>query len=161
MQFLDIFGHFALFVPAHGWPLNPTSAFIDNNVITGCCCNDIYGKNATPGYYHPIFPPFAWKLNFWSKVEAGGGGWWTVWSQTPPITLKLGRCAQGHNWVRIVSECRDILMLWYFQPPLFDNQSLLSLKHKVRLEKSLNETYLEWPNKTKRFSVHNNRQRIF
>ena len=118
MQFLDIFGHFALFVPAHGWPLNPTSAFIDKNVITGCCCNDIYGKRATPGYYHPIFPPFAWKLNFWSKVEAGGGGWWTVWSQTPPITLKLGRCAQGHNWVRIVSECRDILMLWYFQPPL-------------------------------------------
>ena len=63
-NFLDIFGHFSLFVPAHGWPLNPTSTFIDKNVITGCCCNDICKERATLGYYQPIFPPFAWKCNF-------------------------------------------------------------------------------------------------
>ena len=32
---------------------------------TRCCCNDICGEKATPGYYHPILPPFAWQLNFW------------------------------------------------------------------------------------------------
>ena len=63
-QFLVIFDHFSPFVPAHGWPLNPTSAFIDKNVITGSCSNEIYGKKATPGYFNPIFPSFAWKLNF-------------------------------------------------------------------------------------------------
>ena len=63
-QFLVIFDHFSPFVPAHGWPLNPTSAFIDKNVITGSCSNEIYGKKATPGYFNPIFSSFAWKLNF-------------------------------------------------------------------------------------------------
>ena len=42
IQFLAIFGHFPLYVPTHGWPLDPTSAFIDKSIITGCCCNDIY-----------------------------------------------------------------------------------------------------------------------
>ena len=37
----SIFSHFSLFVPAYGQPLDPISAFIDKNVITGCCCNDI------------------------------------------------------------------------------------------------------------------------
>ena len=37
----SIFGHFALFVPAHGRPLDPTSAFIDKDVITEFCCNYI------------------------------------------------------------------------------------------------------------------------
>ena len=55
----SIFGHFSPFVPAHGQPLDPTSTFIDKTIITGCCCNDIYGKRATPGYYNPIFPPYA------------------------------------------------------------------------------------------------------
>ena len=31
-----------LFAPAYRWPLDPTSAFLDKNVITGYCCNDIY-----------------------------------------------------------------------------------------------------------------------
>ena len=34
---------------------------------------------------------------FGQKCKLEGGGWRTVWSQTPPITLNLGRCAQGHN----------------------------------------------------------------
>ena len=42
IQFLAIFGHFPLYVPTHGWPLDPISAFIDKSIITGCCCNDIY-----------------------------------------------------------------------------------------------------------------------
>ena len=64
IKFLVIFGHFLSFVPAHGWPLDPTSAFISKNVITGCCHNEIYGEKATPGYYNLIFLPFAWKFNF-------------------------------------------------------------------------------------------------
>ena len=60
-----IFDHFWPFVPVHGQPLDPNFAFIDKTIITGCCCNDIYGEKATPGYYHPIFPPLAWKFNFW------------------------------------------------------------------------------------------------
>ena len=63
IQFLANFGHFSLFVPMRAKPLDPISTFIDQNVITGCCCNDIYGETV---YYHPIFPPFTWKLNFWS-----------------------------------------------------------------------------------------------
>ena len=59
IQFLANFGHFSLFVPMRAKPLDPISTFIDQNVITGCCCNDIYGKRATPGYYHPIFLLFA------------------------------------------------------------------------------------------------------
>ena len=52
-EFLVIFGHFSPFVPAHGRPLDPISAFTNITIITGCCCNDIYGERATPGYYHP------------------------------------------------------------------------------------------------------------
>ena len=52
------FGHFWPFAPAYGWPLDPTFTFFDKNVITGCCCNEIYHKKGTPGYYHPIFLPF-------------------------------------------------------------------------------------------------------
>ena len=63
--FLDIFGHFLPFVPAHSRPLDPTSIFIDRNDITRCWCNYIYGEKATPRYYHPIFPPLAWKFYFW------------------------------------------------------------------------------------------------
>ena len=64
IKFLAIFGHFLPFVPSQRWLLDPTSAFIDENVITGCCCIDIYGERAISGYYHPIFSPFAWKWNF-------------------------------------------------------------------------------------------------
>ena len=66
IQFLVIFGHFSLVLPAHGWPLDPISAFIHKNVITGCCCNEIYKKKATPGYYNPILPSLAWKFSFWT-----------------------------------------------------------------------------------------------
>ena len=66
IEFLVIFRHFSPFVLAYGQSLDPVFTFIDQNVITGCCCNDIYGERATLGYYHPIFPPYAWKLNFWS-----------------------------------------------------------------------------------------------
>ena len=62
----SIFGHFSLFLPRNGQPLCSISTFIDKNVITGCCCNDIYNEKITPGYYHSIFLTFAWKLNFWS-----------------------------------------------------------------------------------------------
>ena len=37
------------FVTAHGQPLDPTSAFIDKNIITWCCCNDIYGERPVQG----------------------------------------------------------------------------------------------------------------
>ena len=40
--FLAIFGHFSPSVPARGPSLDPISTFIDKNVISGCCCNDIY-----------------------------------------------------------------------------------------------------------------------
>ena len=41
-------------MPAYAQPLDPTFTFIDKTIIKGCCCNDIYGEKATPGYYHPI-----------------------------------------------------------------------------------------------------------
>ena len=65
IQFLAIFGHFLPFVPAHGQPLDPTSPFTNITIITGCCCNDIYGERATPDYYHSIPTSEAWKLNNW------------------------------------------------------------------------------------------------
>ena len=40
----SIFGHLPPFAPAYGQPLDPTSTFIDKNVITGCYCNNIYGE---------------------------------------------------------------------------------------------------------------------
>ena len=62
----SILSHFSLFVPAYEQPLYYIFAFIDENGIIGCCCNDISKKEkATPGYFHPIFPTFAWKFNFW------------------------------------------------------------------------------------------------
>ena len=59
-----IFGHFSPFVPAHGQPLDHISIFIDKNVNTGCCRNEIYDEKATPGYYPPILLPFPWYFNF-------------------------------------------------------------------------------------------------
>ena len=64
MEYLPIFDHFSPFVPAHAWPLDPTSTFVHLNDTTWCFFNEIYGEKAFPGYYHPIFPPFAWKFNF-------------------------------------------------------------------------------------------------
>ena len=61
----SILGHLFPFVLAYGQLLDPTSAFIDKNVITRCCCSDSYRNRAIPGYYHPIFPPLAWRFNFW------------------------------------------------------------------------------------------------
>ena len=58
IPFFGHFDHFSPFVPACGQPLDPISAFIDKNVITGCCCNDIYGERATSGCYHSI--PHQW-----------------------------------------------------------------------------------------------------
>ena len=55
----SIFDHFSPFVITQSQPLDPTSTFIGKNIIKGCCCNDIYGEKATPGYYQPIFPPLA------------------------------------------------------------------------------------------------------
>ena len=59
IEYLAIFDHFSPFEPAHGRPFDPTSAFIDITIITGCCCNDICIEKSAPGYYHPIFPPLA------------------------------------------------------------------------------------------------------
>ena len=78
-NFLVIFGHFSRFVPAHGRPLDPTSVFIDKNVITGCCCNEIYKKKATSGYYHLILPPFPWKFSFWPFLAICAYFWATPW----------------------------------------------------------------------------------
>ena len=53
----SIFGHLPPFSPAYRRPLDPTSAFLYKNVITGYCCNDIYRKRAILGCFHPIVPP--------------------------------------------------------------------------------------------------------
>ena len=68
----SIFDHFSPFVITQSQPLDPTSTFIGKNIIKGCCCNDIYREKATPGYYHTLFPPFAWKFNFWSFLAIFG-----------------------------------------------------------------------------------------
>ena len=75
----SILGHLSPFVPAQGQPLDPTSAFIDRNVITRCCCSDSYRKKTTPGYYHPIFPSFAWKFNIWPFCPICACSWATPW----------------------------------------------------------------------------------
>ena len=54
---VSIFGHLPPFVPAYKQPLDPTSTFIDKNVITGCCCNNTYGEKAIPSCFYPIAPP--------------------------------------------------------------------------------------------------------
>ena len=51
-------------MPANRQPFYVISAFMDKNVITGSCCNDICKEKATPSYYHPIFPTFALKIEF-------------------------------------------------------------------------------------------------
>ena len=51
IEFLVIFRHFSPFVLAYGQPLDPVFTFINQNVITECCCNVIYGETATQGYY--------------------------------------------------------------------------------------------------------------
>ena len=53
----SIFGHLPPLAPAYGRPLDPTSTLIDKNVITGCCCNNIYGEKAIPGCFHLIVLP--------------------------------------------------------------------------------------------------------
>ena len=60
LSFLAIFHHLYLLI-RH--PFIPRLLLLTKNVITGCCCNDIYRETV---YYHPIFPPFSWKLNFGS-----------------------------------------------------------------------------------------------
>ena len=47
IEFLVIFGHFSPFVPAHGRPHDPISAFINKNVIT-------YPHNMTPAITTPF-----------------------------------------------------------------------------------------------------------
>ena len=59
-----LFGHFSPLVPAYRQPFCLIFAFMDKNVITGSCCNDICKEKATPSYYHPIFPTFALKIEF-------------------------------------------------------------------------------------------------
>ena len=54
---VSIFGHLPPFAPAYKRPLDLTSTSIDKNVITGCCCNNIYREKAIPGCFHPIVPP--------------------------------------------------------------------------------------------------------
>ena len=103
---LAIFGHFSPFVPAHGRSLNPTSAFIEITIITGCCCNNIHRKRATPGYYNPIFPPYAsnsifghfWLFltifdHFWPFLTIFAYSWATPWSH---LCFYLLKC---YHWV--------------------------------------------------------------
>ena len=66
IEYLAIFDHFSPFEPAHRQPIDPTSTFIDQNVISGCCFNEICNERVTPGYYHSFFLTSALKLNFWS-----------------------------------------------------------------------------------------------
>ena len=53
----SLFGQLPPFAPAYRRPLDPASTFIDKNFITGCCCNDLYGKKENPGSFYPIVPP--------------------------------------------------------------------------------------------------------
>ena len=48
----SIFGYLPPFAPAYEQHLDPTSTFIDKNVITGCYCINIYGEKAIPGCFH-------------------------------------------------------------------------------------------------------------
>ena len=62
-----IFTHLPLLAPAYGWPLDPASAFIDKNVISGCYCNNICDEKASPGCFYPIVlpsPPICLKIQF-------------------------------------------------------------------------------------------------
>ena len=52
----SVFGHLPPFAPAYGRPLDPTTPFINKNVITGCCCNNLYGKKENPGCFYPFVP---------------------------------------------------------------------------------------------------------
>ena len=53
--FLAIFHHLCLLMDD---PLIPPLLF-DKNVITRCCCNEIYRKKAAPCHYNPSFLPYA------------------------------------------------------------------------------------------------------
>ena len=78
----SIFGHLPPFVPAYGRPLDPTSTFIDKNVITGCYCNNINGEKAIPGCFHPIVlpsPAIYWKFNFRPFTPICTCLWATPW----------------------------------------------------------------------------------
>ena len=128
IQFLANFGHFSLFVPMRAKPLDPISTFIDQNVITGCCCNDIYGKRATPGYYHPIFLLFAWKLNFWifSAIFSLWAFFWaTPW---PHIHFNWQKC---YHWV---------MLQWYLTK---ESLSKLSKIHFPPLPHATNRPEIE------------------
>ena len=54
---LKIFDHLPPFAPVYGQPLDPTSTFIDKNVITGCCCNNTCREKVIPECFYPIFLP--------------------------------------------------------------------------------------------------------
>ena len=54
---VSIFGHLPPFAPAYKQPLHPTYTLIDKNIITECCCNNLYGEKAIPSCFYPIFPP--------------------------------------------------------------------------------------------------------
>ena len=49
--------HLPPFAPVYGQPPDPTSTFIDKNVITGCCCNNTYREKVIPECFYPIFLP--------------------------------------------------------------------------------------------------------
>ena len=57
----SIFGHFCPFfiICVCSWVTPWSHPCFDKNVITRCCCNEIYEKKAAPGHYNPIFPPYA------------------------------------------------------------------------------------------------------
>ena len=57
----------------NGQSLDPFSSYLEKNmkkvedVITGCCYNDIYGEKAIPDCFHPVispFPTFCLKIEF-------------------------------------------------------------------------------------------------
>ena len=73
------------FVPAHGQPLDPTSAFTDKNIITKFCCNDIYGKKACQNHHRLIIFPYLMPL--WGpKWKYGFPHVFAPWLTPPPIT---------------------------------------------------------------------------
>ena len=63
----SIFDHLPPFAPAYGQPLDPTFAFIDKNVTSGCYCNNICDEKASTGCFYPIVlpsPPICLKIQF-------------------------------------------------------------------------------------------------
>ena len=104
------------------------SAIFEKNVITGWCCNDIFGQRATSGYYHQ-----AWAIHTFSQqyqYQCNSAKYWynTNTIQYNAISFSIDynssqcknvyRMMQGYVWI-VIAIMKKMYMIYKMHKETF------------------------------------------